>query len=209
MSLSIANLDKFLANNLGKEFGVNKETLKYFPIMFLNSIFKVMSVAILCVMYRVHAISIVCSYNFVLYLFELLLTSDRLYKLSNEMDWLRQNWYCTILSWLTATNLENSRTAKIFRLTSAYFWFVFYTLTLVITAIIANKHPNTNVHYFSWSDVKIVENIGYLNAMVCVTSSIGLLSLLIDFGYFFFGLNSIYHQKRFASMYLRFSKRTL
>ena len=68
LSLSLANLDKFLTN-IGKELGPNIDTARCFLIMFLNSMFKVMSVAIFCVLYRGFIVIYVMLYYWAVWLF--------------------------------------------------------------------------------------------------------------------------------------------
>ena len=194
LSLSIANLDKFLVL-IGKELGANHDTARCFLVMFLHSIFKVMSVAMLCVVYRTQNgnYNLYIVNGFMVFLAGSLSLLSRFYNLKDSK---RQIVECWILSWLTVTNLDYSRPAKIFRLVSAYFWLIIYSCNLGFVAVVANKEDYQE--YFGlqhWKDLPIVQNIFVLNIMISFTIGAGLLSLYLDLFLAWNGWCNIFHHQ--------------
>ena len=147
-----------------------------------------------CVMFRVWTIGIILGYWVVLSVC-LEITARRYIK---EKDVGQQFGECFFLSWLTMTNLETTRAARICRLVSAYYWFVVYSITLVTVTIIANIDPDiVNLpDIVQWSEMPIVQNISVLNAMVAATIGAGLLSLYLDLIYAWIGWVNVFHLPR-------------
>jgi len=201
LSLSLANLDKFLINNIEDgELGPNITTLKYFFIMFFISMFKVMSVSLMWVMFRFGAMFIMFGYCGVLYV--CLLISARCHNLREEEDLFQQGFEC-FLSWLTVTNLENTRTAKIIRLVSTYSSIIFYSSILIIIAVIANVDPNilNGNDIPVWSEMTIVDDIYNLYILIGVTIGAGVMSLILDWSYWLIGWKTVFHGKRATLRY--------
>ena len=105
-------------------------------------------------MFRSNASYIIACYIGVL--LTCLLITGCCYNWRHEKNWGQQYGEFTILSGLTVTNLENTRPAKIYRLVSAWYWVVMYSITLVTMAIIANVNPDTETE---WTELPIVQSI--------------------------------------------------
>ena len=180
MSLCLANLDKYLININKTGF---KNFVKYFPLIFLNSIFKVLSLVIIIVTIRGWS-----SLFIFLQLF-----------LSFMINWKTQtsNVESDTLGWLTITNLENKLNATKIRMVSIYYNVVVYSVVLLIILFVANTVPENvyiYVHGFYWSDLELIQNIEVLNSLVGVTIAIEIISLLLDRIYGYFGMDMVFHQ---------------
>ena len=90
-----------------------KNILKYFPIMFLNSIFKVMTLSLVVVLSKIGAIVIIAIYCLLLFVF--LKIIERYHSVGEEEDWQQQRFECNGLSFLTVTNLESTRATRFCR----------------------------------------------------------------------------------------------
>ena len=109
---------------------------------------------------------------------------------SKQPEEWKQFGECLILGWLTVTNLEKTKTAKIFRMVSIYVWFVVYSTTLLISLIFANTF-NADATL-----IPLVDDPPFLNGLLASTIGVGLVALIIDLLYSLCGWETIFHQKR-------------
>ena len=81
--------------------------------MFLNSIFKVMTLSLVVVLSKIGATVIITIYC--LLLSAILNILEKHHSVGEEEDWTQQRWECNGLSFLTVTNLGNTRAARLCR----------------------------------------------------------------------------------------------
>ena len=81
--------------------------------MFLNSIFKVMTLSLVVVLSKIGAIVIIAIYCLLLSV--ILKIIEKHHSVGEEVDWTQQRFECNGLSFLTVTNLENTRAARLCR----------------------------------------------------------------------------------------------
>ena len=69
---------------------------------------------------------------------------------------------------------------------NTYAFFVFYTVFLIVIALICNISPASITlpglsGVINWADLEIVHNITYLNVIIGTTIGIGALSFIVDY----------------------------
>ena len=93
-----------------------------------------------------------------------------------------------MLSWLTLTSLGTDKRATGYRLWSALIITFLYILILTTILVICNVDPNIGVIWLStasynwnyWAELKLVEDLLYLNLVIGSTIAIGLSALVFD-----------------------------
>ena len=175
-SIPASNVEKFLESKQ-LELGLNSPSFKAFIVLFLNGLFRVVSLAILMEFFEPFALiciaanlimllvcSVICFYEWIgCVIFEFLESS--------------------VLGILTVTHLGPSRSAALLRLMSSYSFFFLYSIILIVIAAICNTNPESVViplFNIVWSELAIVQQISYLNLAIISTITSGLLSLLLD-----------------------------
>ena len=176
LSIPASNVEKFLESKQ-LELGLNSPSFKAFIVLFLNGLFRVVSLAILMEFFEPFALiciaanlimllvcSVICFYEWIgCVIFEFLESS--------------------VLGILTVTHLGPSRSAALLRLMSSYSFFFLYSIILIVIAAICNTNPESVViplFNIVWSELAIVQQISYLNLAIISTITSGLLSLLLD-----------------------------
>ena len=117
-----------------------------------------------------------------------------------DKDWPHQLWECSVLSWLTITNLGRGRTAAVFRTVSSIFWTMAqmaHSLSLGWILIVFNSCSSSNIEMFGepvWSylaGLALVQDLFTLNILLVSTLCLGWVSLVLDviiaavkYGYF-------------------------
>ena len=184
ITLSLANLDKFLLHNKNIELGLNIDTVKYFPIMFLNSAFRIVTIALLATIFHINSLLIFVNIwavaGIIFY---------GTYKCSGKMKMEKESEVveCMALSFYTMTNLDNTKAARLFRKLSTYFYVIVYSLMMVSMVLgTLNKEEYPEL-------MDLMDLIPYQNIFLSVTISIGLLSLILDWIYARVGWESVFH----------------
>ena len=155
--------------------------LKNIAVFLPISLFRILAVSILCVLFNGFAAVIIEGYMLVLYV--CLEITDRGYNLRGEKDEERQFDECYFMSWLTMTNLGRGKTAALDRMVSTLFWIIAYTITLTVILAICNMDPS-NVSIFNdinWSELALVQDLPILNTLLGSTICLGWLSLVADY----------------------------
>ena len=151
--------------------------LKNIAVFLPISLFRILAVSILCVLFNGFAAVIIEGYMLVLYV--CLEITDRGYNLRGEKDEERQFDECYFMSWLTMTNLGRGKTAALFRMVSTLFWIMAHTVTLTVILVICNTDPSSGDDY-NWSELALVQDLTILNTLLISTISLGWLSLVAD-----------------------------
>ena len=165
----------------------NKSGLKniviYFPLFFMTSIFKVMSLAIFVTFTQLWSLLGLCCTLPIVRIFGKPFL--RRYKFDGDSNTNIIN-YSFNLHWLTFSPLSKSghSTRGITLLT--YYFFVIYTMFLIVIALICNISPaSVTIPGVSgsiiWADLEIVRNITYLNIIVVTTIGVGALAFVVDY----------------------------
>ena len=186
LSLSIATLDKFLSN-VDKQLGPNAASGRCFIVLLLHAIFKVMSFSICCVVFDLWTLFVIMMGSLIIILCNGILSLRQ--NINSRPEEWKQFGECLILGWLTVTNMEDTKTAKTFRMVSAYVWFVVYSTTLLSKLIFANTQINATL-------IPIADDTSFLNCLLAFTVGVGLMSLVIDLLYSFCDWETIFHQRR-------------
>jgi len=188
ITLSLANLDKFLIQNKSMELGLNIETVKYFPIMFLNSAFRIITISLLATILQVNSLLIVLLVwvlaNMIFYV-----TYKCSREVKTEKDKDLQCVECTMLSFYTMTNLDNTKAARFYRKLSTYLYFIVYSL-IMLSMILAvlNKEDDPEL-------MELMDLIPHQNIFLSVTIGVGLMSLILDWIYARVGWEAVFHNK--------------
>ena len=182
LTLGLPNMEKFL-NYPDFQF---KNVVKYFLIFFLDSFFKVASISLITTFFHTYTFLIV--FIVIILKMALILILLLIYKLYNEED-LQHQWIeCGLLSWLTITNLDNTRAAVILRMVSSYFIFIIYSSLLLTITIMCAINPNIIILsvfgyeelaevIVDWSELEILP---YLPLMVGIIIFCGAASIILD-----------------------------
>ena len=165
-----------------------KSILKHFLVFFSSSLFRILAVAILAVFFKVWTpVLIFC---FCLMLLVCLLATALCYKVTREKNWRQLLWECSecsVLSWLTITNLGRGNTAAVFRMVSSVFWTISHTISLGFLLVFFNMGPS-KFDTFGFgeylrpylSGLALVQHLPTLNILLISIISLGWLSLDLD-----------------------------
>ena len=138
MTLSYLNIETYLLSYDKYSF---PNILKCFPLFLLASSFRVITIALAGVMVNgAGAFLIGVAYVVLLYIISRIL--NKIYNLKSEENWQSQRSEFCILSFLTMTNLANSKMASIFRFISFYFITSTNLLIITIWQLICNIDPS-------------------------------------------------------------------
>ena len=163
LSLCIPNIEYYVkskSNNFGLK-AVVKNLLVFLPI----SIHKILSLAILCLLFKFWTILIIFCHLFVLFL-----TTCCCLCFDEGKDWTREFWECVFLSWLTISNLGSSRSAIRYRLAASLFYVWSYSI------IVINKENDS-----LWPEKCLANDKFLFNFLLCFSIFLAWLSLLLDF----------------------------
>ena len=107
--------------------------------------------------------------------------------------------------WLSITNLDNTKCAKLILFISTYFNLIINSIILLSVMIKCNAdpetnfNPNNNIHWgdftygLTWGEQLLVKNIFYLNLFTLLSISLGILSAAMDIMYGACGWGSVFH----------------
>ena len=178
--LSLPNIENYVAAR-GLDFGfrtIFKNSLVFLPA----SLFKVLSVSILCVFLRGWtALIIVATITLV---FVCLLITVRCFydDLNDNGDDDQQAWESVFLSWLTLAGLGSSEYASVCRLYSTLLVTIIYSLVLTLILIVCNVDPDSGYIHGPgpWIELELVKKPVYMNLILGSTVALGWSSLLLD-----------------------------
>ena len=139
LSLSVPNIEKFL-HSRGKVDIWN--ILKYLPIFFFNSIFKVASLSIIFVFFKVLSLAFFPLHVILNIMFGARMKRNH-FLLNETSNDLNQQGCEVLLSCFTTTNLQHTRVAGLYRLQNTYLCLVTKSLILITIAAICNIAPDT------------------------------------------------------------------
>ena len=183
----VASID-LKSQDTNETFGP-KSILKNFAVFFSSSLFKILAVAILAVFFKVWTAVLIFCFCLIL-LVCLLVTARCCYKVTREKNWRQLLWECSecsVLSWLTITNLGRGKTAAVFRMVSSVFWTIAHTMSLGWLLVFFNL-GSTNFDMFGFgeflrsylSGLALVQDRPTLNILLISIISLGWLSLDLD-----------------------------
>ena len=149
MTLSLLNIETYLVNQNQNKFNVTN-ILKFFPLFFLASTFRVI-IAFMSIMLQGLGILSLCI-GIVIFLYFVSIFLNKKYDLQVDsetreetedsiLDWKSQRTEFCVISFLAMTNLANSRRASILRFYSFYFITFFYLLVCTVILIICHYDP--------------------------------------------------------------------
>ncbi len=103
-------------------------------------------------------------------------------------DRKQQFMECIFLSWMTLTNLGNSKRAAVYRVVSTFLITVIYSVILTVFLIICNTNVSDGYTFrihetgITWSELPLVslENGLYVNLILGLTICMGWVSFLLD-----------------------------
>ena len=155
MTLSFLNIETYLVNQNKYSF---KNILKYFPLFFLASTFRV-TLAFMSIMLQGPGILVFCIVIIITnYLSSIILNRKYDLQIDSEtkeetedsiMDWKSQRTEFCMISFLAMTNLANSRRASILRFYSFYIITTTYLFVCTVIFIICNWADPTGLKFFS------------------------------------------------------------
>ncbi len=155
MTLSLLNIETYLVNQNKYSF---KNILKYFPLFFLASTFRV-TLAFMSIMLQGLGILVFCIVIIIThYLSSIILNRKYDLQIDSEtkeetedsiMDWKSQRTEFCMISFLAMTNLANSRRASILRFYSFYIITTTYLFVCTVIFIICNWADPTGLKFFS------------------------------------------------------------
>ena len=174
LSLAIPATEIFLAN---KNIHDKIPALKYWPVFFLNIVFRVFSLSvigsacrILVILIFLMIVSILFLCGFTIECYNKTLSGQTL---PLETDFRKQYFESFLLSFITITNLDNTRAAVFWRKVSSYSILVYYTVILLIIFIILIQEDNLEF-------LPNLPNATFLKILIIITISLGLTSLILD-----------------------------
>ena len=173
LTLSLPNIEQFVTTR-SEEFGP-KSILKNIAVFFPVSLFKLLTLSILCVFLK-----FIVNVNIFMTIQNLLLAIPLL--MGEEKKSRHQFCESIFLSWVTITNLGQGKTAALYRLVTTIFWTVSHSLTLLFILVVCNTDPEAVVisRYFDWSNLVLVQELSTLNTLLVSTLCLGWLSLVLD-----------------------------
>ena len=180
LSLSLPNIEQYVTTR-SEEFGP-KSILKNIAVFLPASVFKILTVSILCVFLNYFVIVgvFVQLQQFVLAIF--LLITNYFYNLREENCGRNQFWESIFLGWLTITSLGRGKTGAVYRLVTTLYWTLTHSLTLIIILVVCNTDPGYVVigEYIDWSKLHLVKNVTTMNILLISTLCLGWVSLVLD-----------------------------
>ena len=179
-TLSLPNIENYISAR-GGDFGF-KTIIKNIPVFLPASLFKVLSVSILCVFLKGWtALIIVATITLV---FVCLLITVRCFydDLNDNGDDDQQAWESVFLSWLTLAGLGSSEYASVCRLYSTLLVTIIYSLVLTLILIVCNVDPDSGYIHGPgpWIELELVKKPVYMNLILGSTVALGWSSLLLD-----------------------------
>ena len=186
-----------------KQLVGGKNLLKYLPVIFFNSFFRVSSLALIFIFFHLSSIFIILAYCFILFILFFVLLG--FFDLRKEKTDRYEMIESMMSGWLSITNLDNTKCAKLILFISTYFNLIINSIILlsVMTKCNANPdtsfNPNDNIHWgdftygLTWGEQMLVRNIFYLNLFTLLSISLGLLSVAMDIMYGACGWGSVFH----------------
>ena len=178
LSFCMGNLELYLD---AREKSGLKNIAIYFPLFFMTSIFKVMSLAIFATFYQLKSLLWVFGFVTIGGIFGNVFL--RRYKFEGGKNLHSDSLN---LHWLTFSPLlKNGSTTRGITL-STYYFFVIYTMFLSYIALICNISQGSGTISgvsgdIIWADLDMVRNITYLNVMVGTTIGVGGLAFIVDY----------------------------
>ena len=163
-----------------------------FIVILLNTTGRLISFSLMTLFFDTETLAIIFSYCVALLL--LLIYSFGLYSKNKKKNELTHELEGIVLSFVVQTNIEGTKSAKLFRFMIFYFITVFYLGTTTLLLSLCNINPE-NISYgdIIWSEIPIVKNIYVLN-MVCGIALIFLVfSLILDILLQLFTGKSFFH----------------
>ena len=172
LALVIPSVENLLTN---KNIHGGKNIAKYFPVFFLNTVFRVVSLSIMAKFFRFWIIAIWVGCVILLFI------SGGICQFCNktlaaETDFKQQWFDGFILSFITVSNLENTRAAIFWRRMYFYWTFMFYSTFLLALLVILNvggSLPESGLY----DHQKVLS----FSLVITITAVMGLLSLAMDF----------------------------
>ena len=192
--LSSAHISKYIDTHLGKDMKLMtkiKNFIKYYPIFFLNSTFRVMSATITVLFFREFSLIIFLVYSSTL---KMVLNLYGRYKKVVAPKELRKQLVESICqSFVTNTNLESTPIAKHCRKVTFYFNLIFYVLQLSLTVLMSQFMQEEKYVPF-WVNFPLVDEHNWaLPVLVLGVISAGIFCLLLDSFYFYCYKSGVYN----------------
>ena len=100
--------------------------------------------------------------------------------------WSRDVLECSVLGWLTITNLRRSKVNALCRMISTIFWTTFNTISVLVILIICNTDPGIVTlpsilgDDIVWSELPLVQDLSMLNILIITTICLGWLAMVLD-----------------------------
>ena len=166
LSISISNIEQYVTAR-SEEFGpmsIIKNMWVFLPATF----FKILSVSMIFFLCDLAGLAIILVFCF-LYAVGMTFLNICTKWRRKEKDWRYQEWDCWVLSFLTLTNLGNTKAAALQRLFSLLYWIIVYTSTFALVLYIKTIQRDND----SLRDL-------YLKIILGLTISLGWLSLVVD-----------------------------
>ena len=185
-SLTVPSILYFLENRSRRELSTvekMKKMIKFFPVFFFNMIFRAASLSLFCLFFTTFMIIFLPVYIAILYRFLNLLGSY--YNVQHDEEFQHHVRSCFSLNFLTITNLQNSRCAKMCRKVSAYFNIVVYILAQLFILLLCLFHSDIGnikipLSGVKWNDLPMAKNKEKMTFYVTINIMIGITSILWD-----------------------------
>ena len=181
-TLSIAQIKKYIDNHIGTDLEIKdqiKNLAKYYPIFFLNATFRVTAATITVLFFRSFSLIVLILYSALLQ--RILNLNGNSKEIHNKTEFVQQVMESIFQSFMTNTNLENSKAAKFCRKVTFYFNLVFHILLLIVIYLMVIYVTETeNVPI--WSGIPLAKNVTALTILIFSVISIGLFSILLELG---------------------------
>ena len=169
LSLCIPNIEYYV-HSKSRDFGF-KAVIKNISVFLPISVHKILSLAILCLLFKSWTILIIVCHIFVLFV-----NTCCCFCFDEGKDWTREFWESLFLSWLTISNLGGSKSAIRYRLASSLFYVGSYS-TIFTMIMVINKTENESL----WPEVCLAKDSFLFNLIIFLSIFLAWLSLLLDF----------------------------
>lgn len=133
LSISISNIEQYVTAR-SEEFGpmsIIKNMWVFLPATF----FKILSVSMIFFLLDLKGLAVILVFCFIYAVGMTFLNICTKWR-RKEKDWRYQEWDCWVLSFLTLTNLGNTKAAALQRLFSLLYWITVYTSTFALVLYI-------------------------------------------------------------------------
>ena len=188
-SISLAHINKYIDTHVKK--GKKLAIIKYFPIFFLNSTFRVTAATITVLFFRSFSLVILFVYSSSLKM--ILNLYGRSKKVVHKKEFSRQLMESICQSFVTNTNLENSATSKYCRKVTFYFNLFFHILQLLLIFLMTKfVQEDKNVPF--WGNIPLTED-KHTVLVFGVITAVGILSAVLDLFYYYFDSGVFYSSK--------------